>query len=83
MKRTLRPLAAFALVTLISLISAGCGSNTPSETGTDSSAGTGGTKKLTARDRRTRRPLLVRERQPASPPTRSRENESANGRPAP
>jgi hypothetical protein len=54
MKGTLRPLAAFALVALISLISAGCGSNASSETGTASStgtAGTGGTKKLTARDK--------------------------------
>jgi hypothetical protein len=51
MRRTLRPLAAFALVALISVISAGCGSNASSETGTASSAGTGGTKKLTARDK--------------------------------
>jgi hypothetical protein len=34
MSRTLRPLAAFAMVALISAISAGCGSNAPSETGT-------------------------------------------------
>jgi hypothetical protein len=57
MKRTLRPLPALALVALISLSSAGCGSNAPSETGaassssTASSSGTGGTKKLTARDK--------------------------------
>jgi hypothetical protein len=57
MSRTLRPLAALALVALIGLISAGCGSNAPSETGTasgsgsDSSAGTGANKKLTARDK--------------------------------
>ena len=52
MKGTLRPLAAFAMVALLSeLISAGCGSNASSETGTASSAGTGGTKKLTARDK--------------------------------
>jgi hypothetical protein len=57
MKRTLRPLPALALVALISLSSAGCGSNAPSETGaassssTASGAGTGGTKKLTARDK--------------------------------
>jgi hypothetical protein len=51
MKRTLRPLAALALVALISLSSAGCGSNAPSETSTASSSGTGGTKKLTARDK--------------------------------
>jgi hypothetical protein len=58
--RTLRPLAAFAMVALISVISAGCGSNAPSETGaasntgTASSAGTtssGANKKLTARDK--------------------------------
>jgi hypothetical protein len=33
MSRTLRPLVALALVALTSLISAGCGSNAPSETG--------------------------------------------------
>jgi hypothetical protein len=37
--RELRPLAALALFALISLISAGCGSNAPSETGTASSSG--------------------------------------------
>ena len=36
MVRKLRPLAAFAMVALISVISAGCGSNAPSETGTGS-----------------------------------------------
>ena len=41
MSRGLRPLAAFALVALIGLISAGCGSNAPSETGTASSTATG------------------------------------------
>ncbi len=53
MRRKLRPLAALALVALISLISAGCGSNAPSETGTvsSSSAGTGGNKKATDRDK--------------------------------
>jgi hypothetical protein len=57
MKRTLRPLAALALVALIGLISAGCGSNAPSETGAASSSGSTGTtssgadKKLTARDK--------------------------------
>jgi hypothetical protein len=45
MSRTLWPLAALAL---IALISAGCGSNAASET---RSAGTGGSKKLTARDK--------------------------------
>lgn len=39
MRRTLRPLAALGLVALISLISAGCGSNAPSETGAASSSG--------------------------------------------
>ena len=48
MSRTLRPLAALALV---ALISAGCGSNAASETGTTSNTGTGGDKKLTARDK--------------------------------
>jgi hypothetical protein len=45
MSRTLRPLAAFALV---ALISAGCGSSSPTKTDT---ASTPGTKKLTARDK--------------------------------
>jgi hypothetical protein len=48
MSRTLRPRAAFAMVALISVISAGCGSNAPSETGTASS---GANKQLTARDK--------------------------------
>jgi hypothetical protein len=39
MSRTLRPLVALALVALICLISAGCGSSAPSETGTASSSG--------------------------------------------
>jgi hypothetical protein len=39
------------MVALISVISAGCGSNAPSETGTASSSGTGGTKKATDRDK--------------------------------
>ena len=52
-----RPLGALALVALIGLISAGCGSNAPSETGTASSSGTassadtGGTKKATDQDK--------------------------------
>src|SRR5439155_7544305 len=58
MSRRPRPLVALALVALISLISAGCGSNAPSETGTASSTGTtstgtassGANTKLTARD---------------------------------
>jgi hypothetical protein len=41
MTRNPRPLAAVAIVALISLISAGCGSNAPSETGSASSTGTG------------------------------------------
>jgi hypothetical protein len=55
--RNQRPLAALALVALIGLISTGCGSNAPSETGTASSSGTasnsgtGGNKKATARDK--------------------------------
>ena len=48
MSRRLRPLAAFAMVALISVISAGCGSNAPSETGSSSSSPT---KKATARDK--------------------------------
>jgi hypothetical protein len=54
MSRTLRPLAAYAMVALISVISAGCGSNAPSGTGTAGStgaAGSGADKKLTARDK--------------------------------
>jgi hypothetical protein len=69
MSRTLRPLAAVAMVALISVMSAGCGSNAPSETGT-ASTGAGSTgasnasnsattssgadKKLTARDKAVR-----------------------------
>jgi hypothetical protein len=54
MSRTLRPLAAVATVALIGVISAGCGSNAASETGTASStptASSGADKKLTARDK--------------------------------
>jgi len=51
MSRTLRPLAVLVMVALISVISAGCGSNASSETGTASSTGTGGNKKLSARDK--------------------------------
>ena len=51
MRRNLRPLVALALVALIGLISAGCGSNAPSETGTAGSADTGGTKKATDQDK--------------------------------
>jgi hypothetical protein len=54
MRREVGPLAALAMV---ALISAGCGSSAPSETGTANSSGststaaTGGAKKLTARDK--------------------------------
>jgi hypothetical protein len=57
MSRKLRPLVALAVVALISLISAGCGSNAPSETGTAGSAGTasstgtGGNKNTTDQDK--------------------------------
>ena len=63
MSRKPRPLATLALVALISLISAGCGSNAPPETGTASSDGTakssgttsaadaGGTNKTTDQDK--------------------------------
>jgi hypothetical protein len=57
MNRTPRPLAVLAIVALISMISAGCGSNAPSDTGaasssgTASNSGTGGSKNLTARDK--------------------------------
>jgi hypothetical protein len=47
MTRRPRPLAALALAALISLISAGCGSNAPSATGTAGSTGTGGDKNTT------------------------------------
>jgi hypothetical protein len=59
MSRRLRPLVALALVALIGLVSAGCGSSASSETGTSSgsgtasntgtasSTGTGGTKNAT------------------------------------
>jgi hypothetical protein len=39
------------MVVLVSVISAGCGSNAPSDTGTASSTGTGSNKKATARDK--------------------------------
>ena len=66
MSRNRRPLVALALVALIGLLSAGCGSNASSETGTASSSATssstgnasrtgttssGADKKLTARDK--------------------------------
>ena len=48
MSRRQRPLAALALVALIGLAGAGCGSNAPTGTGTASS---GANTKLTARDK--------------------------------
>ena len=57
MNRTRRPLVVLAVVALIGVISTGCGSSAPSETGaasnsaTVSSSGTGADKKLTARDK--------------------------------
>jgi hypothetical protein len=48
MSRKLWPLAALATV---ALISAGCGSNAPSETGTAGSSGTGGNKNATDQDK--------------------------------
>ena len=51
MRRTPRPLAALAMVAMVAVISAGCGSNAPSETGTASSSGTGGDKTLTAQEK--------------------------------
>jgi hypothetical protein len=55
MSRARRPLAALALVALIGLISAGCGSDSSSESGTARSTGTpssaGTHKKLSARDK--------------------------------
>jgi hypothetical protein len=57
MSRKLRPLVALTLVALIGLISAGCGSNASSKTGTASSSGsassadTGGNKSATDQDK--------------------------------
>src|SRR4051794_2072073 len=52
MSTRLRPLAALAVVALIGLTGAGCGSNAPPETGTgNSSSGGGPDRKLTARDK--------------------------------
>ncbi len=73
MSRKVRRLVALALVALISLISAGCGSNAPSETGTASSsetasstgtassADTGGTKKATDQDEAVKFAECIRE----------------------
>jgi hypothetical protein len=58
MTRTLRPLAALAMVALVAVISAGCGSTDSSSgtgnAGTSSSVGTGGHKNVTARDKAVR-----------------------------
>jgi hypothetical protein len=52
MRRTPRPPAALAMVALISLIGAGCGSNAPTESATTPAAAATSTKtKLTARDK--------------------------------
>jgi hypothetical protein len=48
MSRTLRPLAVLAMV---ALVSAGCGSNAPSESGTPGSSATAADKKLSTRDK--------------------------------
>lgn len=61
MSRTLRPVVALALVALISLISAGCGSSTPSETGSASGTGTGGNKKATDQDKAVKFAECIRE----------------------
>jgi hypothetical protein len=73
MSRALRPRVALALVALISLISAGCGSNAPSETGTAGSsvtsgstgtagnADTGGTKKAGDQDKAVKFAECIRE----------------------
>jgi hypothetical protein len=46
---------------LVALISAACGSNAPSETGTAGSAGTGGTKKATDQDKAVKFAECIRE----------------------
>jgi hypothetical protein len=51
MSRKVRPLVALALVALIGLISAGCGSNAPSETSSASSSGAASNKKATGQDK--------------------------------
>jgi hypothetical protein len=56
-----RLLATLALVALISLISAGCGSNAPSETATASSTGTGGNKNATDQDKAVKFAACIRE----------------------
>jgi hypothetical protein len=54
-------LVALALVALIGLISAGCGSNAPSKTGTASSTGTGGDKHATDQDKAVKFAECIRE----------------------
>jgi hypothetical protein len=54
MSRKPRPLVALALVALISLLGAGCGSNTPSETGTASGTGADGKKNAIDQDKAVR-----------------------------
>jgi hypothetical protein len=56
--RRLRLLAALALV---ALISPGCGSNSPSETGTAGSTGTGGNKSATDQDKAVKFAECIRE----------------------
>jgi hypothetical protein len=51
MSKRLRPVAALALVALVGLISAGCGSNATSGTGTANSSGTGAGKNETGQDK--------------------------------
>jgi hypothetical protein len=50
MNRKLRPAAALALVALLGLISAGCGSSAPSETGTANTGTANGTASSTGTD---------------------------------
>jgi hypothetical protein len=67
MSRRLRPLVMLALVAVISLISAGCGADAPSETGTASrtgsaaSADTGGNKNATVQDKAVKFAECIRE----------------------
>ena len=51
MSRRLRPSVALALVALLGLISAGCGSNASPETDTAGSSGSGATKKVSDQDK--------------------------------
>jgi hypothetical protein len=76
MKRTLRPLAAFAMV---ALISADCGSNASSETGTASNSGTGGNKKATDRDKAVKFAECMRENGVSDFPDTNAKGEFVNG----